>query len=47
VLHWLKEKPTLAPKDLKKKLKESHKIDVPYRKVVRGKQIAMDKLYGP
>ena len=47
MLHWLKEKPTLAPKDLKKKLKESHKIDVPYRKVVRGKQIAMDKLYGP
>ena len=47
VLDWLKEEPTLGPKDLKKKLKESHKIDVPYRKVVRGKQIAMDKLYGP
>jgi len=47
VLDWLKEEPTLGPKDLKKKLKESHKIDVPYRKVVRGKQIAMDKFYGP
>ena len=47
MLDWLKEEPTLAPKDLKKKLKETHKIDVPYRKVVRGKQIAMDKLYGP
>ena len=47
VLDWLKEEPTLGRKDLKKKLKESHKIDVTYRKIVRGKQIAMDKLYGP
>ena len=47
VIDWLKEDGKLGATELKKKLKESHKIDVPYRKVVRGKQIAMDKLYGP
>jgi hypothetical protein len=47
VLDWLKEDGKLGAKELKRKLKESHKIDVTYRKVYLGKQLAMDKLYGP
>ena len=30
-----------------KKLKETHKVDVTYRKVDLGKQLAMDTIYGP
>ena len=37
----------MGPKALKKKLKESHKVDVTYRKVYLGKQLAMDKIYDP
>jgi hypothetical protein len=47
VLDWLKEDGKLGAKELKRKLKESHKIDVTYRKVYLGKQLAMDKLYEP
>jgi hypothetical protein len=32
--------------ELRKKLKESHKVDVMYRRVYLGKQLAMDKIYG-
>ncbi|CAN6235687.1 unnamed protein product [Urochloa humidicola] len=47
VLDWLKEDGTLRTKELRRRLKEKHKIDVTYRKVDLGKQLAMDKLYGP
>jgi len=33
--------------ELRKKLKESHKVDVMYRRVYLGKQLAMDKIYDP
>ena len=41
VLDWLKEDGNLGPKELKRKLKEHHKVDVSYRKVYIGKQLAM------
>jgi len=47
VIDWLKEDGNLGATQLKKKLKESHKVDVTYRKVYLGKQLAMDKIYGP
>ena len=47
VLDWLKEDGTLGTTVLKKKLKETYKVDVTYRKVYLGKQLAMDKIYGP
>lgn len=47
VLDWLKENGTVGAKELKRRLKERHKIDVTYRKVYLGKQLAMDKIYGP
>jgi hypothetical protein len=37
----------VGAKELKRRLKERHKIDVTYRKVYLGKQLAMDKIYGP
>ena len=47
VLDWLKEDGTLGATVLKKKLKETYKVDVTYRKIYLGKQLAMDKIYGP
>lgn len=47
VLDWLKEDGTLGAKELRRRLKESHKVEVTYRKVYLGRQRAMDKLYGP
>ena len=47
VLDWLKEDGTLGATVLKKKLKETYKVDVTYKKVYLGKQLAMDKIYGP
>ncbi|CAO2145364.1 unnamed protein product, partial [Urochloa humidicola] len=37
VIDWLKEDGNLGPKELKRRLKDSHKIDVTYRKVYLGK----------
>jgi len=47
VIDWLKEDGKLGSTELKKKLKESHKVDVTYRKVYLGKQLAMYTIYGP
>ena len=46
VIDWLKEDGNLGPTELRKKLKETHKVDVTYRKVYLGKLFAMDKIYG-
>ena len=45
VLDWLKEDETSGATALKKKFKETYKVDVTYRKVYLGKQLAMDKIY--
>jgi hypothetical protein len=47
VLDWLKENGIVGAKELKRRLKDRHKIDVTYRKVYLRKQLAMDKIYGP
>ena len=47
VIDWLKEDGKLGSTELKKKLKESHKVDVTYRKVYLGKQLVMYTIYGP
>ena len=47
VIDWLKEDGRLGATELKKKLKEHHKVDVTYRKVYLCKQLAMDTFYGP
>ena len=47
VIDWLKEDERLGSTELRKKLKEHHKVDVTYMKVYLGKQLAMDTFYGP
>jgi hypothetical protein len=47
VIDWLKEDGTLGAKELQRRLKDAHKILVPYRRVYKGKNLAMDELYGP
>jgi hypothetical protein len=47
VLDWLKEDATVGAKELQRRLKDEHKVLIPYRRVWRGKNLALDKLYGP
>ena len=47
VIDWLKEDGTLGATELQRKLKDAHKIVVPYKRVYKGKNLAMDKIYGP
>ena len=47
VIDWLKEDETLGATELQRSLKDAHKIMVPYKRVYKGKNLAMDKIYGP
>lgn len=47
VVDWLKDDGTLAATELQRRLKDEHKIVVPYRRLYKGKNLAMDQLYGP
>ena len=47
VIDWLKEDGTLGAIELQRRLKDAHKIVVPYKRVYKGKNLAMDKIYGP
>jgi hypothetical protein len=47
VIDWLKEDGTLGATELQRRLKDAHKIVVPYKRVYKGKNLAMDKIYGP
>jgi len=45
-VEWLREKPTMGPKELQDELKKKYKVDVPYDRVFRGKEKALDMIYG-
>jgi len=47
VIDWLKEDETLGATELQMRLKDARKIMVPYKRVYKGKNLAMDKIYGP
>jgi hypothetical protein len=47
VLQWVTENPSIGPAALTKKIHEKHNIQVPYMRVFYGKQMALDKIYGP
>ena len=47
VTDWLKEDGTLGATERQRRLKDAHKIMVPYKRVYKGKNLAMDKIYGP
>ena len=47
MIDWLKEDGTLGAIELERRLKDAHTIMVPYKRVYKGKNLAMDKIYGP
>ena len=47
VTDWLKEDGTLGATERQRRLKDAHKIMVPYKRVYKGKNLTMDKIYGP
>jgi len=47
VIDWLKEDTTVGATELQRRLKDEYKILIPYRRVYHGKNLALDKLYGP
>ena len=47
MIDWLKEDRTLGAIELQRRFKDAHKIVVPYKRVYKGKNLAMDKIYGP
>ena len=46
VKDWLIDDATLGASELKKKLKEHHKVSVHYKRVYMGKELALKQLYG-
>jgi len=46
VKDWLIEDPRQGPKDLKAKIKSKYKVDVPYKRVFAGKELAQKQLFG-
>jgi hypothetical protein len=48
VVDWLKEDGTVGATELQRRLKNEFKgVVIPYKKVYRGRLLALDKLYGP
>lgn len=46
VKDFLIQEPTLGAKNLQKKIKEHHKVSIPYHSVCKGQQLALKQLYG-
>jgi hypothetical protein len=46
VKDWLIQDATLGAKELRLKLKERYKIDINYKRVYMGKELALKQLYG-
>jgi hypothetical protein len=46
VVDWLKDDPTKGPLDLQAALRKRYSMEVPYNKVFRGKEKALDMIYG-
>jgi hypothetical protein len=46
VVDFLRDTPTMGTKDLQVELKKKYKIEVPYSRVFRGKEKALDMING-
>ena len=46
VKDWLTEDPTQGAKELRAKIKTKYKVEVPYRRVYDGNDLAHDQLFG-
>jgi hypothetical protein len=42
VIDWLKEDGNVGAKELQRRLKDLYKVQISYRKVYKGKYLAMD-----
>jgi hypothetical protein len=47
VLEWVTKDPCIGPTTLIKKIHEKYSIVVPYMRVYYGKEMALDRIYGP
>jgi hypothetical protein len=45
VVEWLRVDPIMGPSKLKNELLKKYKMDVPYDRVFRGKEKALDMIY--
>ncbi|XP_012700663.1 uncharacterized protein LOC101768945 [Setaria italica] len=46
VVDWLKDKSTKGPKELQAALRKKYSMEIPYDKVSRGKEKALDMIFG-
>jgi hypothetical protein len=47
VLEWVTKDPCIGPMALIKKIHEKYNIVMPYMRVYYGKEMALDRIYGP
>jgi len=47
MLEWVRQNPSIGPSELIKRLHEKYNVRVPYMRVFYGKEMALDKIYGP
>jgi hypothetical protein len=47
MMEWVTENPCIGLTALIKKIYEKYNIKVPYMRVYYGKEMALDKIYGP
>jgi hypothetical protein len=47
MLDWVRDNPCIGPTALIKKIHEKYRMKVPYMRVFYGKEMALDKIYGP
>ena len=43
---WIRQNPSVGPKEIQMKLLEKYGVQVPYARCYNGKEIALDKIYG-
>ena len=46
VKNWLMEDLSLKAKELQRRIKDKHKVEVPYKRVYAGKELAHKRLFG-
>ena len=43
---WIRQNPSIGPKEIQMKLLEKYGVEVPYDRCYNGKEMALDKIYG-
>ena len=47
MLEWVRQNPSIGPSELIKRLHEKYNVRVPYMRVFYGKEMTLDKIFGP